>query len=569
MSATLCKLTASYRYPSLLESSDVDGGSSVAALTYLRCILESIDHPELIHLILQYLLALPEQHLEPPSQSSPLTLARRRKSFNLATNLAKDDEKPSPALFNLVDLILTSLHSKSYQTIAATLRLLSVILRKQHNYAVSTLIKVKHLDAKDNQRTIGAHNKEIEILLSIAEELASDDDLERSYNTHLHDNRNLLENHPCSANLIALPGSPLQSDTLLAPQGGPREVIMHTIAPEDPLLGSLVSFMGSFFANSVDVNLTLTQSIVGLASCGYTRLEGWLLMDPSKYQYPVEDVAELDEKLNRDLDPPSNMAVDVKNPDVAKLNALRLARREPTWAAESASPVFIALESLVRQVDAYRREVQGFDTYLAERRHMFRVGEEFDDALSNVPTLVRRSGDSKSSSPTRARNIPQMGSISERLLSEKNSGSVSRSSSPRGRQQNIPSTPTLVARLSHLHITPPPSPSRGTSRAYSPSPLRRDSLSSTPPKISSMGPSDVLHRKVEVVKRRAATRPEEPPSSGGSSVRSDSVGPEAQEVEEVSLSHLLTNVIILQEFILELAALVQVRASLFGEVRYL
>jgi hypothetical protein len=37
---------------------------------------------------------------------------------------------------------------------------------------------------------------------------------------------------------------------------------------------------------------------------------------------------------------------------------------------------------------------------------------------------------------------------------------------------------------------------------------------------------------------------------------------------EVSLSHVLTNIVILQEFILELAAVMQVRASLFGEVMF-
>ena len=34
----------------------------------------------------------------------------------------------------------------------------------------------------------------------------------------------------------------------------------------------------------------------------------------------------------------------------------------------------------------------------------------------------------------------------------------------------------------------------------------------------------------------------------------------------VSLEHILTNSIILQEFLLEIAAVVQIRASLFGEV---
>lgn len=566
MSATTYKLTVCPRYPSLIESSDDEGGSSVAVLTYLRYILESIDHPELTHLILRFLLALPEQHLEPSPSSSRLTLARRRKSYNLATNLANDEEKPSPTLFNLADLVLTSLRSKSYQTVAATLRLLSVIIRRQHKYAVSTLVKIKTIGANDCKRTIGAHNKEIDVMISLAEELSRNDDMEETYESHLHDNRDLIESHPCSNQLLALPGSPLQPDTLVTSHTGPREVVMHRIAPQDPLLSALLSLLGSFFANSVEVNLTLTQSIVNLASCGYTRLEGWLLMDPSKYEYPANGTAERDEESDIDL---NDLTANVQDVEAAQLNALHLARRVPSWSAENASPTLAALERLVRQVDAYRQEVQGFDSYLAERRHLFKVGEEFDDASSNAHTLVRKSEGSKSSSPTRALNIPQIGTISERLSSETNSGSMSRSSSPRGRKQNIPSAPALVGRLSHLHITPPSSPSRVGLRAYSPSPLRGDSVSLSRHKNGSVGPSDILHCKIRVARDPAAIRSGKPLSSGASSVRSDFVESRAPDVTEVSLSHLLTNVIILQEFILELAALVQVRASLFGEVRYL
>jgi hypothetical protein len=36
----------------------------------------------------------------------------------------------------------------------------------------------------------------------------------------------------------------------------------------------------------------------------------------------------------------------------------------------------------------------------------------------------------------------------------------------------------------------------------------------------------------------------------------------------VSVSHVVTNVIILQSFLFELAALIQVRAGLFDEVRF-
>lgn len=43
---------------------------------------------------------------------------------------------------------------------------------------------------------------------------------------------------------------------------------------------------------------------------------------------------------------------------------------------------------------------------------------------------------------------------------------------------------------------------------------------------------------------------------------------DAEEEKQVSVSHILTNTIVLQEFLLELAALVQVRAGLFGEVAF-
>ena len=44
---------------------------------------------------------------------------------------------------------------------------------------------------------------------------------------------------------------------------------------------------------------------------------------------------------------------------------------------------------------------------------------------------------------------------------------------------------------------------------------------------------------------------------------------EAQGEKLASVSHVLTNVILLREFLLELAALVQVRAGLFGEVKFI
>ena len=56
------------------------------------------------------------------------------------------------------------------------------------------------------------------------------------------------------------------------------------------------------------------------------------------------------------------------------------------------------------------------------------------------------------------------------------------------------------------------------------------------------------------------------PSSGFNTPKEQAS--EQQRTTEVSLAHILTNTIILQDFILELAAVVQTRASLFDEVRF-
>jgi hypothetical protein len=54
--------------------------------------------------------------------------------------------------------------------------------------------------------------------------------------------------------------------------------------------------------------------------------------------------------------------------------------------------------------------------------------------------------------------------------------------------------------------------------------------------------------------------------------QTDETGTDHEEevVEKVvSVSHVLTNIIVLQEFILELAALIQVRAAMFDEVKFM
>lgn len=491
------------------------------------------------------------------------------------TNLAKGEEKPSPTLFTLVDLILTSLQSRNQQTVTATLRLCSVIIRSQHPYAVSTLIRVKAQSIKIAYPTIGKHDLEIDSLLFLAENLASQDGLDESYEAHLHDVRNVLEAHSCSTKLLALPGNDLslnQSPMPKHPRTRSTFVGPHKIASDDPFLDCLLSLLKNFLVNDIETNLSLTQTFTNLASCGFTRLEGWILGDGSKDTYSVEQEVsgdEIEDKANL----PDGKASNSNEDQAAKAHALRKARQKPLELPESESPVFFILDSLVKQVESFRHKVQDFDIYLLERKHIFKVGEEIDSVLADSSIPLGKSEDSKGTSPTTLQNPNHISSISQRLLIENSSSNASRAPSPRGRQHNDSSASRLIGRLNHLRISPSPSPAKTGPRAYSPSPLRKNSLPSTPPKIATpTGPADALLQKIKL--STASKQHQNMPDVEGSetsSVRSESIGTGATQVEEfrdVSLGHLLTNIIILQEFILELAALVEVRASLFGEVRF-
>ena len=566
-----------FRYPSLMESSDVDGGSAVAVLSYLRCILESIHQPELVRLILQYLFALPKEPPEDLSKARPTTLVRRRKSEILVNTLAAGDEKPAPNLFTLVDLILTSLQSRNQQTVTATLRLISVILRNHHQRALSTLIRIstKNLRAK---RTIETHDRTLDWLLSIAEDLAASGDLEASYDTHLRDAHALLESHSCSAHFLSLPSTKILTMRSRVENEAfkkPHMVEAHTIMPEDPLLKSLLLLFTNFLHNEIETNLSLTQALSTLASCGYTRLEGWLISSVGETATATYSAVRETSSCSPDettiLQSPHLSASDDDGTTNPRVSDQSLGNLKP----ESSSPVSAVFQALLDQIEVFRREVQDFDTYLAERRHVFKVGEEIDNALAENPVPSRRSEDSKAASPTRTREVAPIGSISQRLLSDTVSAGASRSSSPRGRQRNDPPMSALAGRLSHLQVPPSPSPSHPASRAYSPSPLRKDSFSSSPPRFTNapMGPADALRRKIKMTPRLIGQldHVRDIGSSETSSVRSESVGPastNAVEPKEISITHLLTNVIILQEFMLELAAIVQVRASLFDEVNF-
>ncbi|KAL8958122.1 MAG: hypothetical protein Q9183_005901 [Haloplaca sp. 2 TL-2023] len=411
--------------------------------------------------------------------------------------------------------------------------------------AFTTLFQMGHVSSPSTKRTLDIQEQGLDVLYSLAEAILDDDDMGVYFESHLRDAQIVVETHPCSASQLF--PSQLNHVDAGVRNGSTNTLQARQIVPDDPLLTCLVSLLDNFLVNDIEVNLGLTESLAAVTSCGRVKLENWLL--PSRFG-------------------DSGSIPDTNDDHGAVVPS---ADRSTLVSSSAAlSPVFNSLNSLVMRIDKLRQEIQDLDIHLAERRHVFKVGKELDDATSEAPAQKPRPQDNRTLSNAHG-HVP-VGSIAERL---KESRDVSRSSSPRGRQQHQPpQAKSLVGRLAHLRLSPSPSPSKTSERPYSPSPLRRDSRSSANSSAlpSPRGPPDALHRKIRLKVQGATRRPvRDSAESEASSVHSETVMGEAESAEEyreVGLSQLLTNIIILQEFVLELAAIVQVRASLFGEVSF-
>lgn len=576
----------------------MDGGSSVAVLTYLRRILEALDHPEMIHLILHYLLALPDPTPTSFGTRASVSAARKRKSMDLATMMSTQMEAAStPALFNLVDLIQASLRSLNEQTISVTLQLVSVILRRHHRYAVTTLLWTSQVLADGPQRTIGAHEMEMDFLLALAGKIGTDADFDEIFDNHVKDCVSLVESHNCSVALLA-PRSPGGTSKFTGGQpqiaDAPRDVRSHTLRPEDPMLKTLLLILATFFTNSVETNLSLTGAIIDLATCGFMKVDGWLLPDPSKCVYDDdEEDSGTEDPLLLELGDP------IEAQEKSHLRNLKKARKTPKWSDSHAPSLLKQLKSLVDQIDTYRVEIPRFDDLLQQRREAFQSASMV--AATPVP---KRQQASRSSNDTPSRSVSPhrpsaLDALAQRIFPDLN---TSRSNTPRGRNGRDRSS--SGPGNSHGHATPtslrnamtPPQfllgidhSSRGSSRAISPSPLHAEKTGGKSVPASQVAAfaaieQSILARKVSQPLSRdeiaAIPFPDLQSAKDDENSTADAVqGDNSEDDEEpkddqpgekkmVSVSHVLTNAIVLQDFLLELAALVQIRAGLFGEVRY-
>jgi hypothetical protein len=526
-------------------------------LTYLRRILDALDHPELVNMILQYLLALQDYTATSPRMPRSPAAVKRRQSLILLNAPEQDDDRLNPSLFNLVDLVLGSTNSRNAQTVSAALKLTSVILGKNHGYALGSLVKVMHVHHKETYRTVGSLNIELETYLNLAINIAGEEGVDEAYESHLKDIQSMLESHPCSLKAIALPDITLKSQGYFdTAESSARDVDPHYLLPEDPLFQSLIDLLLRFLTNDIETNLALTETIIGMGTCSQLRLEGWLAVDPADYQFEgmEPEPAEFTDEGFRDM---------------------LVASRLPTWKPSASPQLLACLQQLEAQIEALRVDVQEWDEHVANRKTAFRFHEEMHDAMKMTTPQQK---------PTRQPSDTPAGSWTPQIPKHvlDNSATPSRNQSPRGRkealaeQRNTPTTSPAPSRFGGQTLVG--SPSRGLSPLPAPLASKRQTtlFSDIDANFAGLKHSEFLKRRirfrrpagsqtVEVLLSKYQPPPRDDVDDTTPGAEQDG---DEDDVREASLLHVITNVVILQEFVLELVALMQIRASLFSEVRY-
>lgn len=492
-------------YPSLLQSSDTDAGSSVAVLTYMTAMLESLDYPDLMDMMLTYLLdfheapgrisAMPSSPGRRPSGPPRSPTATRRKQSLMLLSAPKDpDNAVDPNLFSLVDLIENNISSKNSQSVYAALKLTSTLMARQRRFVFGTLLKVQGGPDSHPPRTIGALDLEMDKLKGLAVSLHDHLGLNEAYEGLAEDARFAIEAQvPFEEKpTTELPGK-------------------FALPSHDHFLGTLRTLLRTFFTNSIDVNLALTQAIVSIALCVEINLDAWFVSDSSSYTLPSKSSSQQ-----------RSWQAHLDEEEIAGFKHIQEASTQPIWSDDNASPFYHTLQQLARELDAVRATVPNLDHLISGRKTMLQAASLEAPLITNddPPSLV---------------NSPTQPSFLDHLKpSQGHSRSSSQSSANRSRKPDPAS-----------NMASPPASS-------SPAPSRRaadTTVSSSPPLAKSI----------------FQPPPPETPSTTDVLMKPITFSADEGEERQASLNHVLTNVVVLQEFVLELVAVMQVRAAVLGE----
>ncbi|KAI8149208.1 Retinoic acid induced 16-like protein-domain-containing protein [Fennellomyces sp. T-0311] len=580
-------------YPSILECSDTDG-SSVAVISYIDLILQILHQEDLARVVVGFLMDEGDEDvIESPGTPS---------YNNAIAGIELDQFKSSPYFtaagrFTLKNLIFSRLESRSQPTVVATLKLLKTLITHHCRYSLK-LLSIYPATKHDQKSTIISHHlREIELyfsLISAVDELHAEDIMSFGYEDYLQDVETVIDSDSCYHTFTGMTpndskgprtrkserrrsfkygqrfdnANKEESKQKQQPQQQQVQTISrskmfkHRIQSGDPLLKNLLRLLSHFFAQSPELNLVLTGVISALATCPYRSLEGWIAFSESDRTTP-DDVLVLDatDQLRRAS---LNSGEDViRAKDIyAKYDTTEVDEdaddddRSVDYGAERNSvkmtgptqfksfpPFFTLFRTLTQQVDYYRSEIENFDRLLQERRNGLMIGD-------TQPEYVNLTASSSTSTRSSKYNDARRPSIMMR---------PSVSNTVNGTTPIMPTKSISSSTVS----SPPPAQHIITNNPLSPLAIHARKAQST--RIQPLFPSNF----VTEIEESILDLDKDDEDTFAPKAANPSQQRRKDKSTEISLSTLLNNVVILEETIKELVAIMQVRRSLgVDEIRY-
>lgn len=627
-------------YPSILECSDIDG-SSVAVVSYIDLILQTVQQQDLATVIVGFLMDNQDDDVE-DGPAHKLTSPISPTAHNLFAGVEFDRFKSSPYFtaaerFTLKDLIFSRLKSSSQPTVIATLKLLKTLIVKHCRFAnrlLSTCPDTTHDRSDPVPSTIISHHiREIELyfsLVSAIDQAHADDILALGYENYLYDIELQMNRDTCFQRATQHVETYISSKTekrrsfkygqqraSVVPQqpqthnSNVTQRQRHRIRPTDTLIQILLGLLSHFFAQTPELNLALTGVISALAICPYRSLEGWISFCESDRTH-ANDVLDLSSTLHAH-DPVSPEEEEqeeeeeeedgIRSNDIYALSAIQEQEREqgqdddqsvdfgadrnsirmtaPTQF-KSFPPFYTLLRTLTQQIDYYRSEVDEFDRLLDERWNGLLFGEPTSYSVPGTPTPSKRAFEQPSG------NGGAAAAVSPKIFSQRRNSlgllksSVSSSTTASGNNLVVPppnpskslssSTTAAAMAVGATMVASTSSATTSAAHAAAPpiinplSPLAIHAKKTLQVRIQPLFPSNFEIDRDEPIlnldeedEDTFAPRPTTNPSQRK----------KMDKTTEISLSMLLNNVVILEETIKELVAIMQVRRSLgIDRIRY-
>lgn len=596
-------------YPSVLECSDVDG-SAVAVMSYIEVMIRTLHEGPLSELLVSFLFSEDNDEVRVrPRAHAMLTLnsetvpplaiesekdkkLRRRKSsaMVLLEMEAPDAKKPSEYFtsmgrFTLKDLLLTNLKSMSRPTAISALQLLQTIILQHPQMSIDNLMLVvpdaeatsfpypalnpaakqplsfSSFDVEDDDETFvypgadpgvpkmssapvfiqplttySTHEREMGLYLKLVSRVDpshNGDPFSTGYDHYLRDAIFSIQNQP------AFRIDPEDSDLEL------RKKVKHRLNVNDPILALVLESLRKFFSNSPEYNVALTGVLATLAIHPDRSLAGWLTFAPAESPFDRPEDEEHETHLSNDGDDRSiDFEIDEKL--ATDSNVLPASSMD-----ERTRPIIHTIyHGLVGQLERYRQMLDNFDKFLLERRQGLVFSENLSDALSLGWELT-----DELPKPFGIESIQQ--TIQRPILSASNSLVSFLTPKKSKSRPSAPSTPTKAGDMKNV-----------TSSPFAPHYQKTNSIVVEPFVV----PSPVSGIWTPSQPEKWNVEEEDVFTSGwGEKAKKETKDDTLfDKPAHITLSQLLDNVVVLEESIKELVAIIHARRSLgIDSIRYL